>query len=106
MGYAVVFWLSIEKGSAEVLAFATIAALLPQQVISLFAGVLMQTTIEPQALGRAFSIYRSFTMLPAMIGLLQTGFVADRIRVPNTFIILGIVIVIIGLVSFFSPSSI
>lgn len=66
--------------------------------------VVMQTTIEPQALGRVFSIYGSFTMLPAMIGLLQAGFVADRIGVPNTFIISGVVLGIIGVVSFFVPS--
>jgi len=39
VGYAVVFWLSIETKSAEVLAWATIAALLPQMIAGPFTGV-------------------------------------------------------------------
>ena len=39
IGYAVVFWLSMETKSAEVLAFATMAALLPQLVVGPFSGV-------------------------------------------------------------------
>ncbi len=39
VGYAVTFWLSIETGSAEVLAYATIASLLPQLVLGMFTGV-------------------------------------------------------------------
>ena len=39
VGYAVVFWLSIETESAEVLAFSMIATLLPQLVLGLFTGV-------------------------------------------------------------------
>lgn len=37
--FGVVLWISIETGSAEVLSFATIAALLPQVVLGPFAGV-------------------------------------------------------------------
>jgi len=39
VGYAVVFWLSIETKSAGVLALATIAALLPQMIFGPFTGV-------------------------------------------------------------------
>jgi len=63
--------------------------------------VVMQTTVEPSALGRVFSIYGSLTMLPAMIGVLQTGFIADRIGINNAFIIAGLAICLIGIVSFF-----
>ena len=38
-GYAVVFWLSLKTESAEVLAYAMIATLLPQLVLGLFTGV-------------------------------------------------------------------
>ena len=41
VGYAVVFWLSMETKSAEVLALATIAALLPQLLLGPFTGVLI-----------------------------------------------------------------
>jgi MFS transporter, DHA3 family, macrolide efflux protein len=66
--------------------------------------VVMQTTVEPSALGRVFSIYGSVTLLPAMIGLLQTGFIADRIGITNAFVISGLAIGFIGLVSFFVPA--
>lgn len=39
VNFALIIWLSIETGSAEVLAFAAIAALLPQAIIGPFAGV-------------------------------------------------------------------
>lgn len=66
--------------------------------------VVMQTTITPAALGRVFSIYGSVTLLPSMIGLLQTGFIADRIGVPNAFLISGLAIVLLGGGSFFIPA--
>lgn len=39
VSYAVVFWLSLQTGSASVLAYAMLASLLPQLVLGLFAGV-------------------------------------------------------------------
>jgi len=39
VGYSIVFWLSIETGSAHVLAISTIAAMLPQALLGIFAGV-------------------------------------------------------------------
>lgn len=66
--------------------------------------VILQTTIEPAALGRVFSIHGSLTMLPAMIGVLQTGFIADRIGIINAFIIAGLAICLIGMASFFTPA--
>jgi DHA3 family macrolide efflux protein-like MFS transporter len=66
--------------------------------------VVMQTTVEPSALGRVFSIYGSVTLLPAMIGLLQTGLIADRIGITNAFIISGLAIAFLGGISFFVPA--
>ena len=66
--------------------------------------VIMQTTVEPSALGRVFSIYGSITLLPAMIGLLWTGFIADRIGITNAFVISGLAIGLIGVISFFVPA--
>jgi DHA3 family macrolide efflux protein-like MFS transporter len=66
--------------------------------------VVIQTTVDTAALGRVFSIYGSVTMLPSMIGLLQTGLIADKIGITNAFIIAGIAIVIIGIISFYTPS--
>ena len=39
VGYAVIFYLSLETGSAETLAFAALAGMLPQSLLGLVAGV-------------------------------------------------------------------
>ena len=65
---------------------------------------IIQEKIEPDKLGRVFSMFMSVAVLPSMIGLLGTGFAADTIGIPNTFIILGSVIVLLGVFSFMIPS--
>ncbi len=67
-------------------------------------NVVLQTNIEPVVLGRVFSLFGSITLLPSMIGLLQTGFIADSIGVTNTFIISGTGIFLIGIISFLVPA--
>ncbi|MEG0456054.1 MAG: MFS transporter, partial [Bacteroides sp.] len=37
--FAIILWISLETGSAEVLAFATIAGMVPQIILGAFAGV-------------------------------------------------------------------
>lgn len=64
----------------------------------------VQTRINPVVMGRVFSFYMSVNLLPSMIGLLSTGFLADNIGIGNTFIIGGALVGIIGVVSFFIPS--
>jgi len=65
--------------------------------------VVMQTMVEPSALGRVFSLYNSITLLPSMIGLLATGFIADTIGIGNAFIISGTAIGSMGIAAFFVP---
>lgn len=65
---------------------------------------LLQTYIQPAALGRVFSLFGSLSLLPSLVGILATGFIADRIGVPNAFIIAGIVIFFLGVLSFFIPA--
>ena len=65
--------------------------------------VVVQTAVDPAALGRVFSIYGSIMLAPAMFGLLQTGFIADRIGIVNSFLIAGGALALIGVVSFFVP---
>ncbi len=62
--------------------------------------VVVQTMIPPAALGRVFSLHSSLTLLPSMIGLLATGFVADRIGIGNAFIICGSMIALLGPAAF------
>ncbi|WLD22732.1 MFS transporter [Flavobacterium dauae] len=65
---------------------------------------IIQEEIKPNMLGRVFSLYYSFSVLPSIIGLLFTGFIADFIGINYTFIILGLVIIIIGICSFLTPA--
>lgn len=65
---------------------------------------LIQQKVEADKLGRVFSMFMSVSVLPSMIGLLCTGFLADTIGMPVTFILLGSVIFLLGGVSFMIPS--
>jgi DHA3 family macrolide efflux protein-like MFS transporter len=67
-------------------------------------NVVIQTMVEPAALGRVFSLYSSVTLLPSMIGLLATGFIADTIGIANAFIISGCGISLMGIGAFFVPA--
>lgn len=64
---------------------------------------IVQEKIEPALLGRVFSMYFSLALLPSIIGLLGTGYIADHIGVNLAFVILGSIIALIGIVSFFVP---
>lgn len=68
---------------------------------SAFTG-LMQTKIEPQALGRVFSMYYTIALVPAMLGLIGIGYVADTIGLSTSFLISGIIIILIGIIAFFT----
>jgi DHA3 family macrolide efflux protein-like MFS transporter len=75
--------------------------------MSVYSGsfnVVLQTMVEPAALGRVFSLYGSLTLLPSMIGLLATGYIADHIGIANSFIISGAVIGALGLLAFLVPT--
>lgn len=64
---------------------------------------IIQDKIDPAALGRVFSMFFSLSILPSLIGLMGTGFLADSIGINNTFVILGGVIIVIGIVAFLTP---
>ncbi|WP_270089845.1 MFS transporter [Sphingobacterium sp. SYP-B4668] len=64
----------------------------------------IQEEVQPTMMGRVFSMFFSIAVIPSVIGLLSTGFVADTIGVNLTFIILGLVVAVVGTVSFFTPS--
>ncbi len=65
--------------------------------------VIVQTMVGPATLGRVFSLYSSITLLPSMIGLLATGFIADAIGIGNAFIIAGCGISLLGVAAFLIP---
>ena len=64
----------------------------------------VQTRIEAGMLGRVMSLYRSFGLLPAALGLLGTGFLAENVGLPTTFVVAGTSIVAVGAAGFFIPS--
>ncbi len=66
--------------------------------------VIMQTNIEPDKLGRAFSTYDSLMLAPSIPGLLATGFIAEAIGLPHAFVFSGIGICSIGIMIFVVPS--
>lgn len=65
---------------------------------------LIQERIGSEKLGRVFSLYGSIAILPSIIGLSGTGFIAENIGISTSFVILGAVISCLGLISFCIPS--
>ncbi|MDR0829156.1 MAG: MFS transporter [Prevotellaceae bacterium] len=51
--------------------------------------VIFQTNIAPEKLGRAFSIYDSLSMMPALIALVISGYLEKSIGLPFLLIIAG-----------------
>jgi MFS transporter, DHA3 family, macrolide efflux protein len=64
---------------------------------------IIQITVQPEMLGRVFSLYYSLAVLPSIIGLLLTGLIAENAGVNNTFMISGCLAIVVGLLSFLSP---
>lgn len=67
-------------------------------------NTVLQERINPAMLGRVFSMYISVSMLPSLLGLVGIGFFADTIGLAQTFVLLGSVIFVLGLISFAVPS--
>jgi len=66
----------------------------------------IQRVVAPEALGRVFSLYGSVAVIPSLIGLTATGFIADYIGIDFTFIISGAIIILVGIVAMFVPDMI
>lgn len=67
-------------------------------------NTVLQETVNPAMLGRVFSMYISISMLPSLLGLAGIGFFADTVGLTRTFVVLGAVIFLLGLISFSVPS--
>lgn len=72
---------------------------------SAFMG-LIQTKIDPSVLGRVFSMFFTVALIPAMLGLVGIGFFADGLGLSASFILGGVVIMLVGTAAFFTPSAI
>lgn len=68
-----------------------------------FTGI-VQTKVNPAALGRVFSMYYTLSNFPAMLGLIGIGFLADGLGLMTSFIMCGAMIICIGVIAFCTPS--
>ncbi|MDR2982047.1 MAG: MFS transporter [Puniceicoccales bacterium] len=69
-----------------------------------FTGI-VQTKVAPAALGRVFSMFYTFSLIPAMLGLIGIGFFADGLGLTTSFITCGAIIILIGIIAFLTPSA-
>jgi len=67
---------------------------------------IVQTNVEPGALGRVFSMFYTFSLIPSMLGLIGIGFFADSLGVANSFIVCGALIILIAFLSLLPRSAI
>jgi DHA3 family macrolide efflux protein-like MFS transporter len=67
--------------------------------------VVLQTNIETEKLGRAFSIYDSLAMLPSMFALVVSGYLAKITGLPLLLIISGFAIAIISIFVMAKPAA-
>ena len=71
---------------------------------SAFMGII-QTKVAPEVLGRVFSIFFTFSLIPSMLGLIGIGFFADTLGLAMSFILCGAIIIIIGIIAFLTPAA-
>lgn len=67
VGYAVIFWLSLKTGSAETLAFAALAGMLPQSVLGLVVGVYVDRWDRKRTMILADSFIALCTLMLAIL---------------------------------------
>lgn len=83
---------------------ATTIAGIAMSIFSAAFMTIIQEEVVPHMLGRVFSLYYSMAILPSIIGLLFTGLIAERIGVANSFLISGALVVVVGIISFATPT--
>lgn len=66
---------------------------------------LVQTNIEPAALGRVFSMYYAVGIFPSLLGLVGIGFFADSLGLTTSFILCGAILMVLGAIAFTTPSA-
>ena len=71
---------------------------------ALFVAII-QRNINPDVLGRVFSVFFSLTLLPSMIGIATSGFLAETIGITKTFVLGGLIIISIGIFALIIPST-
>lgn len=67
-------------------------------------GVMIQTMIDPSALGRVMALINSLMLVATPVGLFVAGPMAELVGVATWFAISGILIVMVGIGTFFVPA--
>ena len=73
VNFAIILWLSFETKSAEVLAFAAIAAMLPQSVLGLFTGIFIDRWKRKRVMIMADSFIAFCTLILAVLFYLDVA---------------------------------
>lgn len=74
--------------------------------VFLSAGTaVIQTFVNAAALGRVFSMFYTLSILPSLLSLLAAGFFADIIGMSTSFVLLGVLMAVVGVVAFMPVSS-
>lgn len=84
VNFAIILWLSFETKSAEVLAFAAIAAMLPQSVLGLFAGIYIDRWKRKRVMIMADSFIAFCTLILAVL------FYLDVAKIGHIYILLAL----------------
>lgn len=87
-----------EDGFVWFVVLTTIGGLTGAVYNSVFTSI-VQINIDPAALGRVFSMFFTFSLIPSMLGLIGVGFLADTIGIPLSFVICGGIIILVGIVA-------
>ncbi len=104
----ITFLFSGVLSSGEFIIFAVLTAVggMAGSVFYSSFTAIIQTNIDPSALGRVFSMYLTLSMIPSLIGLVGIGFFSDYLGLTTTFILCGLIIVVVGIAAFLPSSAI
>ena len=84
VGFAVIFWLSLKTGSAEVLAYSSMAGMLPALIIGLFSGVYVDKW------DRKLTMIFSDTFIAVCTAVLCIMFYFGKIEIWQIYILLAL----------------
>ena len=84
VNFAIVLWLSFETKSAEVLALATIMAMLPQSVLGLFTGIFVDRWKRKRVMILADSFIAFCTLILAVL------FYLDIAKIGHVYLLLAL----------------
>ncbi|MDR2884109.1 MAG: MFS transporter [Deferribacteraceae bacterium] len=73
-------------------------------MISTPITVILQTNIEPDMLGRVFTLYTNLSLAPSILALVVTTFIGDALGIMLLFVISGVLCTAIGVVALMVPS--